>query len=108
MIKTAVWMEEKNYIIGKLVPELLRQKIIDIKGSDETEFINIDSVDVKELTEAFALTKPYAVDVQLSRYCERDVKHIFNLVVKVSCVANSLVKDLEIDSVKCFFQKNSC
>lgn len=77
-------MEAKNYIIGKLVPELLRQKIIDIEGSEETEFINIDSVDVQELNEAFALTKPYAVDVQLSRYCERDVKHKFHLVVKVS------------------------
>jgi len=77
-------MEITNYIVGKLVPELLRQKIIDIKGSTDTEFINIDSVDVTELNEAFALTKPYAVDVQLSRYCERDVKHRFNLVVKVS------------------------
>lgn len=77
-------MEIENYIIGKLVPELLRKKIIDIEGSNETEFINIDSVEVKELTEAFALTKPYAVDVALSRYCERDVKHKFHLVVKVS------------------------
>lgn len=79
-------MEITSYIVGKLVPELLRQKIIDIKGSTDTEFINIDSVDVTELNEAFALTKPYAVDVQLSRYCERDVKHRFNLVVKVSKV----------------------
>ena len=77
-------MEIKNYIIGKLVPELLRQKIIYIEGCADTEFINIDTVDVKELNEAFALTKPYAVDVQLSRYCERDVKHIYHLVVKVS------------------------
>jgi hypothetical protein len=77
-------MEISNYIVGKLVPELLRQKIIFIDGCDDTEFINIDSVDVKELTEAFALTKPYAVDVVLSRYCERDVKHKFHLVVKVS------------------------
>lgn len=77
-------MEIKNYIIGKLVPDLLRQKIIDIPGTDETEFINIDTVDVKELNEAFALTKPYSVDVQLSRYCERDVKHHFHLVIKVS------------------------
>lgn len=77
-------MEITNYITGKLVPELLRQKIIDIDGSSETEFINIDSVDVKELNEAFALTKPFAVDVKLSRYCERDVKHEFHLVVKVT------------------------
>lgn len=77
-------MEIKNYIIGKLVPDMLRQKIIDIKGSTETEFINIDSVEVTELNEAFALTKPFAVDVTLSRYCERDVKHLFHLVVKVS------------------------
>lgn len=77
-------MEITNYITGKLVPDMLRQKIIDIPGTDETEFINIDSVDVKELNEAFALTKPFAVDVQLSRYCERDVKHHFRLVVKVS------------------------
>lgn len=77
-------MEIKNYIIGKLVPDLLRQKVIDIKGSKETEFINIDSVDVTELNEAFALTKPFSVDVTLSRYCERDVKHKFHLVVKVS------------------------
>lgn len=77
-------MDNKNYIILKLVPELLKQKIIYIDGADETEFINIDSVDVNELTEAFALTKPYAVDVKLSRYCERDVKHEFHLVVKVS------------------------
>ena len=77
-------MEIKNYIAVKLVPELLRQKIIYIDGADDTEFINIDSVDVKELNEAFALTKPYAVDVKLSRYAERDVKHEFHLVVKVS------------------------
>lgn len=77
-------MEIKNYIAVKLVPELLRQKIIYIDGCDETEFINIDSTDVKELNEAFALTKPYSVDVKLSRYCERDVKHEFHLVVKVS------------------------
>lgn len=77
-------MEITNYIVGKLVPELLRQKIIYIDGADDTEFINIDSVDVNELNEAFALTKPYAVDVKLSRYAERDVKHEFHLVVKVS------------------------
>jgi len=77
-------MEIKNYITGKLVPELLRQKIIYIDGCDDTEFINIDSCEVKELTEAFALTVPFAVDVQLSRYSERDVKHKFNLVVKVT------------------------
>lgn len=77
-------MEIKNYIIGKLVPELLRQKIINIEGSNDTEFINIDSVEVNELNEAFALTKPFSVDVQLSRYSERDVKHDFHLVVKVS------------------------
>ena len=77
-------MEIKNYIAVKLVPELLRQKIIYIDGADDTEFINIDSVDVKELNEAFALTKPYAVDVKLSRYAERDVKHEIHLVVKVS------------------------
>jgi hypothetical protein len=77
-------MDIKNYIAGKLVPELLRQKIIFIDGCDALEFINIDSVDVNELTEAFALTKPYAVDVKLSRYCERDIKHEFHLVVKVS------------------------
>ena len=77
-------MEITNYIGGKLVPELLRQKIIYIDGADDTEFINIDSVDVNELNEAFALTKPYAVDVKLSRYAERDVKHEFHLVVKVS------------------------
>lgn len=76
-------MDIKSYISGKLVPELLRQKIICIEGADDMEFINIDSVSVNELTEAFALTKPYAVDVQLSRYSERDVKHNFNLVVKV-------------------------
>jgi hypothetical protein len=76
-------MDIKSYISGKLVPELLREKIICIEGADDMEFINIDSVQVNELTEAFALTKPYAVDVQLSRYSERDVKHIFNLVVKV-------------------------
>ncbi|KAL7020211.1 hypothetical protein ACKWTF_011417 [Chironomus riparius] len=77
-------MEITNYIAGKLVPELLRQKIIYIDGADDTEFINIDSVDVKELNEAFALTKPYAVDVKLSRYAERDVKHEFHLVVKIT------------------------
>lgn len=77
-------MEAKNYIAGKLVPELLRQKIIYIEGSDDREFINIDEVEVKELAEAFALTKPYAVDVKLSRYSERDIKHEFHLVVKVS------------------------
>lgn len=77
-------MEIENYIVGKLVPELLRQKIIDIDGCDETEFINIDEVEVKELCEAFALTKPYSVDVTLSRYCQRDVKVKHNLVVKVS------------------------
>jgi hypothetical protein len=77
-------MDIKSYISGKLVPELLRQKIIYIEGADDMEFINIDSVQVNELTEAFALTKPYAVDVQLSRYSERDVKHTFNLVVKVN------------------------
>lgn len=77
-------MDTKNYIAGRLVPELLRQKIINIDGADETEFINIDEVEVKELTEAFALTKPYAVDVKLSRYSERDIKHEFHLVVKVS------------------------
>lgn len=76
-------MDIKTYISGKLVPELLRQKIIYIEGADDMEFINIDSVQVNELTDAFALTKPYAVDVQLSRYSERDVKHTFNLVVKV-------------------------
>lgn len=80
-------MEITNYITGKLVPELLRQKIIDIDGCDETEFINIDSVDVQELNEAFALTKPFSVDVKLSRYCERDVKHEFHLVVKVRAVS---------------------
>lgn len=87
-------MEIKNYIIGKLVPDMLRQKIIDIKGCDETEFINIDSVEVTELNEAFALTKPFAVDVTLSRYCERDVKHQFHLVVKVSagvCLLHSVI-----------------
>lgn len=77
-------MDAKSYIAGRLVPELLRQKIINIDGADETEFINIDEVEVKELTEAFALTKPYAVDVKLSRYSERDIKHEFHLVVKVS------------------------
>lgn len=77
-------METKNYIIGKLVPDMLRQKVINIEGCDETEFINIDSVEVNELSEAFALTMPFAVDVTLSRYCDRDVKHKFNLVVKVS------------------------
>lgn len=77
-------MDTKSYIAGKLVPDMLRQKIINIEGSEDLEFINIDSVDVKELTEAFALTKPYSVDVQLSRFSERDVKHKFNLVVKVS------------------------
>lgn len=77
-------MDAKSYIAGKLVPEMLRQKIINIEGSEELEFINIDSVEIKELTEAFALTKPYSVDVQLSRFSERDVKHKFNLVVKVS------------------------
>lgn len=82
-------MEITNYITGKLVPELLRQKIIDIDGCDETEFINIDSVDVQELNEAFALTKPFSVDVKLSRYCERDVKHEFHLVVKVSAVSGA-------------------
>jgi hypothetical protein len=76
-------MDNKNYIALKLVPELLKQKIINIEGADETEFINIDSVDVKELTDAFALTKPYAVDVKLSRFSERDVHHEFHLVVKV-------------------------
>lgn len=79
-------MEITNYITGKLVPELLRQKIINIEGADETEFINIDSVDVRELNEAFSLTKPFAVDVKLSRYCERDVQHEYHLVVKVSNV----------------------
>lgn len=77
-------MEIKNYIAVKLVPELLKQKIIYIDSCDETEFINIDSVDVKELNEAFALTKPYSVDVKLSRYSERDVKYEYHLVVKVS------------------------
>jgi hypothetical protein len=77
-------MDAKSYIALKLVPELLRQKIIYIDGCDDSEFINIDSVDVNELTEAFALTKPYAVDVKLSRYSERDTKHEFHLVVKVS------------------------
>lgn len=77
-------MEITNYITGKLVPELLRQKIIYIDGSSDTEFINIDSVDCKELNEAFALTKPFSVDVKLSRYSERDIKHEFHLVVKVS------------------------
>lgn len=79
-------MDTKNYIAGKLVPELLRQKIIYIDGAEDTEFINIDEVEVKELTEAFALTKPYSVDVKLSRYSERDIKHEFHLVVKVSNV----------------------
>lgn len=82
-------MEITNYITGKLVPELLRQKIIDIDGCDETEFINIDSVDVQELNEAYALTKPFSVDVKLSRYCERDVKHEFHLVVKVSALSGA-------------------
>lgn len=86
-------MEITNYIIGKLVPELLRQKIIYIDGCSDTEFINIDSVDVKELNEAFALTKPFAVDVKLSRYCERDVKHEFHLVVKVSASSELLQRD---------------
>ena len=86
-------MDNKNYIILKLVPELLKQKIIYIDGADGTEFINIDSVDVNELTEAFALTKPYAVDVKLSRYCERDVKHEFHLVVKVSIFFHYLSLD---------------
>lgn len=86
-------MEIKNYIIGKLVPDMLRQKIIDIKGSSETEFINIDSVEVTELNEAFALTKPFSVDVTLSRYCERDVKHLFHLVVKVSDGVCSALSD---------------
>lgn len=97
-------MEARNYIIGKLVPELLRQKIIDIEGSDETEFINIDSVDVKQLSEAFALSNPYAVDVQLSRYCERDVKHKFNLVVKVSegVLSDSKLKCMSLDNISRF------
>ncbi|CRL05479.1 CLUMA_CG018243, isoform A [Clunio marinus] len=74
----------KNYITGKLVPELLKQKIINIKGADELEFVYIDSVEAKELNEAFSLAKPYAVDVTLSRYSERDVKHNFHLVVKIT------------------------
>jgi hypothetical protein len=82
----------KHYIAGKLVPELLRQKIINIDGADETEFINIDEVEVKELTDAFALTKPYSVDVKLSRYSERDIKYEFHLVVKVSDYSTPLIK----------------
>lgn len=93
-------MEIKNYIIGKLVPDMLRKKVIDIEGCDETEFINIDSVEVNELNEAFALTKPYAVDVTLSRYCERDVKHKFNLVVKVSAVLFVLIGNIFISEDK--------
>jgi hypothetical protein len=77
-------MEITNYIVGKLVPELLRQKIIYIEGCTDMEFTNIDSVEVNELNEAFALTKPFSVDVKLSRYSERDIKHEFHLVVKVS------------------------
>lgn len=79
-------MDTKSYIALKLVPELLKQKLIYIDGAEDVEFINIDTVDVKELTEAFALTKPYSVDVQLSRFSERDVKHKFNFVVKVSAL----------------------
>lgn len=67
-----------------MVPELLRQKIINIEGNDEFEPVNIDSVYVKELSEAFASSIPYAVDVQLSRESERDIKHKLHLVVKVS------------------------
>lgn len=78
-------MENKNYIVGKLVPKLLKEKLIYIDGTDEREFINIDSVDVEDLADVgFALTKPYSVKVKLSRYSERDNVHEFNLVVKVS------------------------
>lgn len=82
--KKPIRMDIKSYIALKLVPKLLKEKLIYIDGAEDVEFINIDSVDVNELTDAFALTKPYAVDVQLSRFSERDVKHKFNLVVKVS------------------------
>lgn len=94
-------MEITNYIIGKLVPELLRQKIIYIDGCSDTEFINIDSVNVKELNEAFALTKPFSVDVKLSRYSERDIKHEFHLVVKVS--ENCLMCEREKRILSSFF-----
>lgn len=77
-------MDTKSYIALKLVPELLKQKLIYIDGAEDVEFINIDTVEVTELTEAFALTKPYAVNIVLSRFSERDVKHKFSLVVKVS------------------------
>lgn len=93
-------MEIKNYIIGKLVPDMLRKKVINIEGCDETEFINIDSVDVNQLTEAFALTMPFAVDVTLSRYCERDVKHKFHLVVKVSAELFVLIGNIFISKDK--------
>ncbi|CAO1441277.1 unnamed protein product [Diamesa tonsa] len=78
-------MENKNYIVGKLVPKLLKEKIIYIEGTDEREFINIDSVVVDDLADVgFALTKPYSVKVKLSRYSERDNVHEFNLVVKIT------------------------
>ena len=71
-------MENKNYITGKIVPQLLKQKIIYVRGCEDTEFITIDNVEVKELEDVgFALTIPYSLVVTLSKYSERDVKHIF-------------------------------
>ena len=78
-------MENRNYITGKIVPELLKQKIIYVKDCDDTEFVTIENVEVKELSDVgFALTIPYSVVVTLTKYSERDVKHIFDLVVKIT------------------------
>lgn len=75
-------MDNKSYITHVIVPEMLKEKIIGIPEAEEIEFINIDSVDIEDMTD-MALTIPYRVKVKLSRYCDRDHPTEFNFVIKV-------------------------
>jgi hypothetical protein len=79
-------MENKNYIIHTLIPEMLKEKIIGIPDVDpDLEYVNIDSVDITDMPD-MALTVPYRVKVRLSKYSDRDHPTEYNFVIKVSFI----------------------